>query len=201
MRVAWVIALLGLALARGAFALGKIRVTSDAPAYVAMKGRKLGRAPLTLHDLRRGTYELTITSLWTGETKMFRVSIPAIKPVTRNVAARFAPERPVGEATIASENRIAAKYARQERVGGPMRMAIGAPAPAHPSTVQRWVDDACDRVKDAYTRRHMVSGGVALLGAAVGSGVVAGIGLGGAIMNEVIHRDGAESRSRSALAQ
>ena len=84
------VALMGAAMVAGqAFALGTIRVTSDVPAYVELKDEKLGDAPLALHDLRKGTYELVITAFATGETKTYKVSIPPHSSVIRRVRARF----------------------------------------------------------------------------------------------------------------
>lgn len=214
------------------FALGKIRVTSDVPAYVQMKGHKLGNAPLTLHDLKRGTYELQITALGTGETRTFRVSIPLVRQVIRKVDVKFTPRPPLADSLAASENRIAAKYAKQERLaparlpigraGSPYaRLVQGAPKPPappeaarpsppppasslqpkapRPSTFdaarERWTATARSWTHDRYTQRHLVAGGVVLLGAAVGSGVVAGLGIGGALVNEAIHRERDETRS------
>lgn len=272
---------------------GTIKVTCDVPAYVELKGEKLGWTPLQLQDLHRGTYELTITALGTGETKLYKVSIPPRKSVIRNVTAKFgggaatpvptappAPQKaeapplypdvvsdkpaptkskrkraarvkldsvapavhaaapvravtpaPRGDETDAYRFHAAAAPVTEapqklpsvaERVaalrashGLPARPTsvftrpLGAPtttpyaaiakaAPAAPRTVEApppptksasWLDQACDRWHDKYVQRNVIAGGVAVVGAAAGVGIVGGLGLGGVIMNEIIHRD------------
>lgn len=212
MRFRWVALALLLAGAGQAMALGKIRIVSDVPAYVELKGQKLGEAPLTLHDLKRGTYELVITAFDTGETKIYKVSIPGKTTVTRNVNARFDPaSRSLAQAATAREPRIAARFApgsqTASRLGAvpeaqpassdaalPPRPFAASPPPS--VRTSRLIASVRSRF-DRTTQRHLVAGGVALLGAAMGSGVVAGLGLGGVVMNEVVKRDRDPERSRA----
>jgi hypothetical protein len=150
---------------------GVVKVSSNVPADVEFDGQKVGETPITINDVKKGEHALRIASRATGEVKELKVFIPAAISVSKELEATFEEPAPA----TGTEKALS-----QEAAVGAEASASAEPAQARP------MRSPPRRQKNYQARRRSIALGVTAVGVLTRSRTLTGLGLGGAIMNEVI---------------
>lgn len=94
---------LSLALVSGAHAGAVVKITSNEPARVAVDGEDLGVTPITLRDMKPGSYEIKLENVRTGMIQSYAIKSPKNGTVEREVTARWAVENDGGVAAAPAQ--------------------------------------------------------------------------------------------------
>lgn len=100
--------MLTLAIVTGAHAGAIIKITSNEPARVHVDGEDLGVTPITLRDMKPGTYEVKLENVRTGMVQTYSIKSPKSGTVEREIAARWPVEGALEPSAVVAPAPVAA---------------------------------------------------------------------------------------------
>lgn len=158
--------LLLVAAATAASAAARVTVTSDAPARVFLDGRLAGNAPLQLRAIPRGLHVVEVRKIHGNLSQSFQVHSPARRMVVQNINAVWprVVVQPVAVVPACAPTVVAA----------PVRQVV--------------VDTRAQQERDKVRARNVLLGAAVaneLLNKGNSKGLVRGVTLGGALINEI----------------
>ncbi len=163
-RFAWLI-LAWLVSIQTAGASGTLEVGSNLPARVYLDGEFVGNSPLVLEEVAGGEHTLRLEETVSNHAQVFPLLIPSRATVTRRLRANFHGDDPPLVV-----------------VGATAGTAPKAQARAHARSPH------ADSRTRSRVRMRNVGLGVGALGVLTGKSTLTGIGLGTALVNEVVNR-------------
>lgn len=175
-----------------------VRIRSDQPASAYLDGKLAGSAPLTISRLKAGSHTVKVENVQTGEVKIFNVYSPAGATAEKDIDVAFGAEAaPVVTQEAAPTSEVVQTTVVQQV---PVYQQVPVVVAPQPVVYRPYRGPHAYRYDRDYLRRQQeerdkVRSRNTLLGAAAANeifnkgsskGVVRGVTLGGALLNEVL---------------
>jgi hypothetical protein len=168
MRYLITILLLAAVGAASVSAAGIMNVRSNLKSEVYLNDQRLGSTPLTISEIPRGDHVLKLVEPNSDNTKRLYFRIPNHVDVQKDIDVEFYPNDPANSVLRADGSEASHENMK------PTRHYRHVPAP-------RKRDNSKVRIRNTAL-------GVGALGLLTGSGPLKVIGLGGALVNELVHK-------------